>query len=538
MEKNTHKGDLLKSVSSGKTTSTVPEIRTMQDDLANIRASKDSRTTHVRNGSSATPPVQPSSDKQKASRSVPLPPKSITSPLPKTPVRSKRRRVRTVTLVMIFIILFSVVMGGGAFVYWLSMRDARVTGTVVDYIPENAEFVVSGTKEASRISSRIVTAAADALETSEDVFGSGWESITYTILPGGTPAEPVVFIVVRGGKEVAEQDGLKVVAMDDATWGVMRATNAGRVNLTGKMLASNKTIHAGLGDVEISDGFLYVSEAGIRRLNAVLVDVGAPVDMNATVFTLQEGDPSIMGKGVDAPEIKLLLSGGLGAKEEIPVHSGVFTGDVVHDITAWMDTLNRNPNAEEFVRTLSEESISNAYEVLLDSITGSAITGVRASTGVAEKESIAVIALEEGSSDRVRDALSVLEPAFVALGPVLTGRAGHAEGFMEYEHEGIPIRFVNFPTPDRAVDYALVGDVLLLTTSRDSMFDLIHSIVHSEDSDIWANEEEIRDAIRRVAPEGKSWVWFADFGSPLFLRLPSSWSGILQVFENVVLESR
>lgn len=538
MEKNTHKGDLLKADGSKGKTSTVPEIRTMQDDLAEARASKDSPTTRVRSGEPAKASVQALPEKKRSPRSVPLPAKPITSPPHKAPTQSRRRRSRTTVLVMVFVVLFSVVMGGGAFIYWLSMRDSRVTGTIVDYIPENAEFVMSATGEASQISSRIVTAAVDALEVSEDVFGNGWESIAFVILPGGTPGEPIVFVVVRGGEKVVEQDGLKVVAMDDETWGVMRASNAGRIDLSGKMLASNKIIHTGIGDIEISDGFLYISDTGIRRLHSVLVDVGAPITMDAAVFTLQEGVPSIMGKAIHAPEIKLLLSGNVGEGEEIPVHSGVFTGDVIHDITTWMDTLNRNPNAEEFVRTLSEESISNAYETLLDSITGSAITGVRASTGVAEKESIAIIVLEEGSSDRVRDALSVLEPAFTALGPVLTGRAVDTEGFMEYEHEDILIRFINFPAPDRAVDYALIGDVLLLTSSRDSMFDLIDSIVHAEDSSIWKSEEEIRDVIRRVAPDGKSWAWFADFNSPLFLRLPSSWSGILQVFENVVLESR
>ncbi len=54
------------------------------------------------------------------------------------------------------------------------------------------------------------------------------------------------------------------------------------------------------------------------------------------------------------------------------------------------------------------------------------------------------------------------------------------EGFLDNAYQEIDIRYLNFPTSDLSIDYAQIGSRLIITTSKQSMFEVIERIQASE----------------------------------------------------------
>lgn len=66
---------------------------------------------------------------------------------------------------------------------------------------------------------------------------------------------------------------------------------------------------------------------------------------------------------------------------------------------------------------------------------------------------------------------------FVNLDPQALSAA--VEGFQDNIYSGIAIRYLNFPNPDLSIDYAVVGDKLIVATSRESMYAVIDALLSS-----------------------------------------------------------
>lgn len=54
-----------------------------------------------------------------------------------------------------------------------------------------------------------------------------------------------------------------------------------------------------------------------------------------------------------------------------------------------------------------------------------------------------------------------------------------SEEFQDGEYRGIPIRYVNFPNPDLSIDYVMIGNMLVITSSRGSMYQAIDALLGS-----------------------------------------------------------
>ena len=51
------------------------------------------------------------------------------------------------------------------------------------------------------------------------------------------------------------------------------------------------------------------------------------------------------------------------------------------------------------------------------------------------------------------------------------------EEFQDKIHNDVYIRYMNFPTPDLSLDYALINGNLVIATSRESMFAIIDKLL-------------------------------------------------------------
>jgi len=57
------------------------------------------------------------------------------------------------------------------------------------------------------------------------------------------------------------------------------------------------------------------------------------------------------------------------------------------------------------------------------------------------------------------------------------------EEFQDNIYNNIPIRYFNLPDPDLSVDYAIIGDKLIITTSKDSMYAVIDALLSTSPSE-------------------------------------------------------
>mgnify|MGYP006281242327 CR=1 FL=1 len=87
-----------------------------------------------------------------------------------------------------------------------------------------------------------------------------------------------------------------------------------------------------------------------------------------------------------------------------------------------------------------------------------------------------VVELTEGES-KVREMLSQWEKDMVKdLGSLLLVDdipESATESFQDNTYKEVPIRYINFPDSDLTIDYAVVDDKLVITTSKASMFEVI-----------------------------------------------------------------
>lgn len=93
------------------------------------------------------------------------------------------------------------------------------------------------------------------------------------------------------------------------------------------------------------------------------------------------------------------------------------------------------------------------------------------------------IAIALPKNQATKDALLAKEREFPALANTMysayTKNAlpqAASDGFLENIYQGVTIRYMNFDMPDRALDYAVVNDILLVTGSREMIFTLIDKV--------------------------------------------------------------
>lgn len=107
------------------------------------------------------------------------------------------------------------------------------------------------------------------------------------------------------------------------------------------------------------------------------------------------------------------------------------------------------------------------------------------------------IIIDMGQSATLIQDLKNWEGTIVAdLKPMLLRNeipAGFTEQFQDNTYQEVAIRYMNFPMPDLSLDYGIVNEKLILTTSRDSMYAMIDALLASPADttnwQIYRNEE-------------------------------------------------
>lgn len=461
----------------------MPSIRTMADDLRGRDASIPARPPSPPVSRPTDSPRRPTGPGIKpAPGPAARPPALLRRPArPGTPVqpvglpaRAARggggRRLRLFLLGVGAV----VILGGGV---WAALRFLPRGGSssLADAVPVEAVAFVRVQGEAA--------AGAETRQSLAQAFGlsddrlAGATDVTYLLLPGGSPGTPVPGLLVRGMNTVdlSGAPSLGVQSVQDGLL-VAESTQLGRVSaLSGRAWSSDtsaRTVLRGLPEsAPIIAGFREPALATLLQPH-VTVPLTFPGPLALAITPAGSGDVA----GVVGKHLGSWASAGSGPStaEQLPAGT-VFA--VERPVAVFQGLLQGGRNVPstlaETIRALQEQRAT--VDELLSHVEGSVLVGVVPTSTPGVRDFAITIPLKAGAD--VTASLRALEGAATKLAPFFTGTPIPDAAFSEGAYRGVAVRYVNFGASNRAVDYAVARDQLLVATSRDSMFALIDTVL-------------------------------------------------------------
>lgn len=435
----------------------LPPIRTLADDLAAASSGKSGAFEFQASGS-----PMPSVPRSSAAGAQP-----IALP-PHVPRQGRGRLLLFVSLV------FGIALVG--FGIWGALRFLpRASGTVADVVPADAIAFVS-VRVGQPGTDSLLAVLTSAFEGLTPVHLQSATDVTYVLLPGPSPAEPVAALLVRGLSTVdlSASPGLSPHPIFGGLF-IVETTHRGRVEgladqTWGREAEFRKLVRGMPSDAPVLAVFRSsVLEALLQPFaphpvltDAALVLALRPSEGTATASvqgrTNGEITPSVAGRGAG---VALALPSGLILASSRPS----FTSDV-----ATLPASGKLPSSLASVLRVFGEQNEEARQ-LADAVAGPWTLGVLPTEVPGIRDVVAIVPLKSGADPRA--SLRTLESVFQRLGPYLAGSDVPGAAFSEAEVRGVAVRYVNFGSPARAFDYAVVSDALLLATSRPSMAALI-----------------------------------------------------------------
>lgn len=371
---------------------------------------------------------------------------------------------------------------------WAALRYfPRASGTIADAVPEEAVAFVSARTEPPQgegtegsltdlvrvhLSQALGPLAADGLAGATDV--------TYLLLRGSSPAEPVPVLLVRGLTTV-DLSGAPDLSLKSFRGGlfVARSTDLGRLDgLSGRTWAADGELLRLFRELPSAPITVALRPEGLSALlqpvSAAVVPVERPLVLALT--------PA--GRTV-ARVVGRTTGVWTAAAPETPPPGGLTSalpGESMFAIqrrgATFLDMLVESESAvgggtlrgfERFRRALKEQA--DAVRQLREILAGPAILGVLPTATLGVRDAVLVMPLASGADPGPM--LRTLEPSFHELAQPLTGAPFPGAAFTETDYGGVRLRYVNFGSPARAFDYAVSNNLLLLATSRESMRALV-----------------------------------------------------------------
>lgn len=443
----------------------LPPIRTMAEDLADAaRGTLASGVSPVPQGSAAAVPAS-----------------TPTGGLVRLPAAVRpRRRGLTVSL---FLLVGLVLVGVGA---WVALRLIPFSsGTVADALPAEAQAFIS-VRNGDPQTAALLSALLSSFEGLTTEHFRGATDLTYLLLPGPSPAEPIPALLVRGVHAVdlsamptlglkAVRDGMIITnsahlgrlnALSGSTWGSERAF---RNSLRG--FPENASVLLAFRPEALAT-FLQPFAPHALSAASPLVMAIVPAGDGSANLVARVGSVSERGGRTSAPSVgkfgadsarNIPRNALLAMQRPVTVLADLHQGAVAARIPSGLRPV---------LQALQERAA--AFAGVLQSLEGTLTIGVLPGETAGVRDLVAVVPLKAGGDPRPQ--LRELESAGPTFGPYLTGSAFADAAFREAEYHGVRVRYMNFGSPARAFDYAVVNQALLVATSRTSMNALIDAV--------------------------------------------------------------
>ncbi|TSC72647.1 MAG: hypothetical protein G01um101438_364 [Parcubacteria group bacterium Gr01-1014_38] len=447
---------------------------------------------------------------------------------PRVPARLLRRSRRLFLLVAGVVLLIG---GGAAFVL------LRSGGSLIDSIPSDAVAFVSVRPKAPG-TGPVLSAVLGVIDGLRPEMVSGASDVTALLVrtdASPTP-RPVVLLRgrsrvdlsaaptlgvrrVRGGTLIAPHDVLAALPRRfDRPWGKDPKIRSRALRLD----AGNAPVVIGLrfDTAPLLQPLFFQSLAHIGP--ALLALTPKETDpTTADVHIALDGD-SRGQRSVPPRAFDIARNLPASAMFVLPL-PGSFVSDIV-------DRDNVPDSLRPLVTALRERR--DIVKGLRERISETVVFATLPSAGPRGSDGVAVLSLF--SAEGIAELLRRLEPIANTFAPYVSGRPFPETPFTETVYQDVKVRYLNFGSPAQTVDYALVGDLLLLASSREAMFTLIDAM-HSRAPTLGSQQ-----AFNRLAAPAQQRPWAflqprtaqADERSSAFDRLLKAFQGIMLTMED------
>ncbi len=489
----------------------------------------------------SAPVVMPSLPPRKAPRVV-APARSIT-----LPTAARERPSRNWSWIVLGAFLGGLI---GVLAITLWTRFPQASGTIADAIPSDTLAFMSVRHGASALENMLLPTFTEHFGITPDMLGSEWSEAAYVLMPGASPAEPVPLLLLTGKQgrpNVAAPPQVVVEPLSSTAVALVQEDAAGRVAGFSKQplgqTSEFRRLELRLKDdaEQEKDGFLYMREGVAAQFLRPFLMPSVHLSEDAFLFTLASS-PDAGDAG-----LSLALRGVRSVQQEtaqvpqpatmdvlwrhvpaaaLSAHSGQTFGP---DLNAWRVQQSGNPTLQEFLRRISSQGA--VVEALGAMSRGPFVAGTLATASAGVRDGFLLVQLLPEKSSEAVSAMRQLDEAFRELDVFLTGGAVPTDAFEDTTYRDVAIRYLNFGSPQRAVDYAVQDDVLMLATSREAMYSIIDA---ARDDGALSLAKHAEFQASAVAIGGHSWSYFR-VDPAILTELSAPWQTWLRAVRTVSL---
>lgn len=497
----------------------MPVIKTMADDINRIGKGGAAESDYVM----SQPMIlrQPSGGKTQVSG------KNIVLPRAEVEKSSGFPWMSMIVGMVISLVLF---FGGWTAYNYYSGKS----NTIADKIPAEALAFMSVGQNSSGFKEAILPKALEAVGASSDSLGDGWTRLAYVLIPGSVASEPVPLVLVEGKDVQVNVDAAKT-AIKKLTGDVtvlVDPTLTGKLEgLSGKTLGSDQSYLDLSRQIPEGDNYIFIKKNQLGTILSPFV-FGSSVSADGVLISLDDNAGSVVAVyGVkdnkDVQQEKAYdWSKALAVVPSTTLTVAAYP-DVSKSVDSWRVAQTDNAKLKDFLTALSGKG--QVLDELKTKTDGPFVLGTLATDKEDQLDVYAIIPVAENSNSEVIGSMKMLEEAIKKIAPLYAGASFYDAEFSEGNYGETPIRFVNFGSSDRSLDYAVVDSFLVITTSKNSMFALVDTIKQGGGLDLGTETNSL------LANSPLGW-FYLNFQSSKTEKLPQALQPYLAPFASMVAQ--
>lgn len=507
----------------------LPVIRTMADDLA----AKEK-------GGFPEDVVAPPTDAT-AVPALPLPPRRGGGAGKNIALPTSIRSTSAVWYPIVLGVVVALVIAGGGWAAWTFLP--RPAGGILDEIPADALAFVTIKRGTPVLEEKLLPKLTQVLGMTPEELGGAWEEVAYVLIPGGSPSEPVPFLLVHAPDAQAlprAAENMTVKKLPSGSVAIIETSSAGR------LAAVSSSAIGGDGEFRQLSSLLPLSpvryylregQSGALLTPFSFPNISQKVSDTVVLALLpRDNDGKVVAvagaRSEKQPGISP-FSNWDGLLRALPVTAigSVGRANFGTDFDLWRAASSGNPSLQDFFRLLSQQGPT--LDGLRAHLAGPYLVGTLVTGEPGVRDGFVVLTLNEDAQPQTRQSLGILEDAFRQLSSFIAGSTFPGAVFEESVYRDVTIRFVNFGGPERTLDYAVVDNSLVVTTSRDSMRLVIDVLRKANDKTSVADDRKFQ-SLSGVISAG-SWSYLRP-DATVRAELPKGFQALLAGFQDLYIQ--
>jgi len=292
-----------------------------------------------------------------------------------------------------------------------------------------------------------------------------------------------------GSVSLGENTNFVLKNLANGNGAIVATKEAGRLDgLSGKSLGDDSAFRSLSSKLPVSPEYIYLGAGENATLSSVfsLLSRGQDVAHLFAVAPSPDGGkflPVMVASSNNENFVKNQISWETAIKAIPASNIGLAGhGSLSASVEQWRLSQSNNPQMQGFLNALTAQS--KTIDALKANLADNFIVGSLANT-TPIPDGVAVLSIKEGTVELVKAQMASLEDALKLLGPLIGGAPYSDVVFEDGNYKDVAIRYVNFGDASHSFDYAIIDSLLLASTSKASMQQMID--VYKGDAENFAN---------------------------------------------------